>query len=152
LNKIFKTMGLAAFLLLAGCSGAKSPTPSSPVPEGQPAATSPFAPPITVIRPDGTSVTVTYETVAGLPPQTLEVGGKSEHGPILADFLAAAGVTEFSQATFFGLENRALAFTRDQLTDEYILALRSKARAVNLVSPKLAEDQWVLHVFRVEVK
>jgi len=150
LNRLIRTTAMAAFLLLAGCSGAAPK--STPVSGGQTAPTSAFAPPITVIRPDGSSVTMTYETVANLPIQTLEVAGKTEHGPILADFLAAAGVTEFSQATFFGLENRTITFTRDQLTDEYILALRSKSKAVNLTSPNLTEEQWVLHVFRVEVK
>jgi hypothetical protein len=151
LKRTIRIAAIAAFLLLAGCAKAASPTPTSTVPGVPPPATSEIAPPITVIRPDGSSVTVTYETVSGLGLQTLEVGGRAEHGPILADFLAAAGVTEFSQATFFGLENRTLTFTPDQLTDEYILALRSKSRAVNLMSPKLTEDQWVLHVFRVEV-
>jgi hypothetical protein len=145
-------MGMAAFLLLAGCSGVGPSATSTPLPEAETAATDAYAPPIAVILADGSSVTMTYETVSSLPLQTLEVGGKAEHGPILADFLAAAGVKKFARATFFGLYDRSLAFTSDQLTDEYILALRSKPRAVNLVSPNLAEDQWVLDVERVEIK
>jgi hypothetical protein len=145
-------MGIAAFLLMAGCSGLRSSMKPTLLPEVKTATAGSFAPPITVIRADGSSVTLTYETVAALPLQNLQIAGKSENGPILKDFLSAAGVTRFSQATFAGLDNRTLTFTPDQLSDEYILALRSKPRAVNLMSPKLAEDQWVLHVFRVEVQ
>jgi hypothetical protein len=141
---------MAAFLLLAGCSGATA-VQSVPV-QGAQSATSSVAPPITVVLADGSDVTMEYETVSKLPLQTLEIAGRSEHGPTLTTFLEAAGVAQFSRVTFFGLDDRTLSFTPDQLTDEYILALRSKSSAVNLMSPNLTEDQWVLHVFRVEVK
>ncbi len=152
LKRMIRTIGIAAFILLAGCSGSRSSTGNTPVPESRTTATSKYAPPVTVIRTDGSSVTMTYETISNLPLQTLTIAGRSENGPIVPDFLAAAGVTEFSQVTLTGLENRTLTFTREQLTDEYILALRSSSRAVNLMSPNLPEEQWVLHVFRVEVK
>jgi hypothetical protein len=142
-------MGLAAFLLLAGCSGAKT-VQGTPIPVGQSGDT--FAPPITIVLADGSSRIMEYETVAAMPLQTLDIAGRAEHGPTLASFLDAAGVTGFNQVVFTGLENRTLTFTPDQLTDEYILALRSKSKAVNLMSPNLTEEQWVLHVFRVEVK
>jgi hypothetical protein len=152
LKRMIRTFGIAAVILLAGCSGPQPSTGNTPGPESQPTATSRYAPPVTVIRTDGSSVDMTYETISKLPLQTLSIAGRSENGPIVPDFLAAAGVTEFSQVTLFGLENRTLTFTREQLTDEYILALRSSSRAVNLMSPLIPEEQWVLHVFRVEVQ
>ena len=143
---------MAAVLLLAGCSGLRSAMKPTSLPESKTATAQSFAPPITVVRPDGSTVIMAYETIAAIPPQTLDFGGgKYEHGPILLDFLTAAGVTQFTQATFFGLEDRSLTFTPDQLSDWYILALRNKSKAVNLMSPKLTEEQWVLHVSRVEV-
>jgi hypothetical protein len=82
----------------------------------------------------------------------LTISGKTEQGPTVPDFLAAAGVTDFSQVTLTGLDNRTLTFTRDQLNDNIILAFREHPRAVNLMSPNIPEAQWVLHVFKVEVQ
>jgi hypothetical protein len=143
-------MGIAAFFLLVGCSGLRSingSSQASPTPNP-----STQAPPVEVILADGTSVTMEYHTIANLGIQMLTIAGKTEQGPTVKDFLIAAGVKDFTQATFTGLENRTLTFTPDQLTDEYIFALREHAQAVNLMSPNLPDTQWVLHVFRVEIK
>jgi hypothetical protein len=147
---MIRSMGLAAVLFLAGCSGTKpAATPLAP---GQQAPTdSNIAPPIQVILADGTSVTMEYSTVSKLALQMVDIAGKSEQGPTVPDFLAAAGVTDFTQVTFTGLENRTLTFNRDQLSDSIILALREHPRAVNLMSPTIPTEQWVLHVFKVEV-
>jgi hypothetical protein len=152
LKSMIRTVGMIAFLLLAGCSGSRPSAGNTPGPESQTTATSKYAPPVTVILADGSSVIMDYEKISRLSLQTLSIAGRSENGPTVPDFLAAAGVTDFSQVTLTGLENRTLTFAREQLTDEYILALRSSSRAVNLMSPNLAEEQWVLHVFRVEVR
>ncbi|MGD0174062.1 MAG: hypothetical protein ABSC61_06480 [Anaerolineales bacterium] len=151
MKTIFRSMAIAGFILLAGCAGLRSSVKdlgqASPTPN-----TSTQAPPVEVVRADGTSVTMVYLTIAKLPRQMLLINGKTEQGPTIPDFLAAAGVTDFSQVTFTGLENRTLTFTRDQLNDGIILALREHPHAVNLMSPNIPDSQWVLHVFRVQVQ
>jgi hypothetical protein len=151
LTRMIRSIGIAACLLLAGCSGLRSSVKN--VAQGpQTPTVSNLAPPVEVIRADGTSVTLVYATIANLPLQMLIINGKTEQGPTVPDVLAAADVKDFSQVAFFGLENRTLTFTREQLNDQIILALREHPRAVNLMSPNIPEAQWVLHVFRVEVQ
>jgi hypothetical protein len=151
LKTILRSMVIAGFVLLAGCAGLRSSvkdlTQASPTSDA-----STQAPPVEVVLADGTSVTLVYQTIANLPLQFLSINGKTEQGPTIPDFLAAAGVTDFSQVTFTGLENRTLTFTRDQLNDGIILALREHPHAVNLMSPNIPDSQWVLHVFRVQVQ
>jgi hypothetical protein len=148
---IIRSMGIAALILLAGCSGSRSAATSAAPGQQAPTASN-IAPPVEVILADGTSVTLVYATIAKLPLQLLSISGKNEQGPTVPDFLSAAGVTDFSQVTLIGLENRTLTFTRDQLNDGIILALREHPRAVNLMSPNIPVEQWVLHVFKVEVQ
>ncbi len=151
MKTILRSMVIAGFVLLAGCAGLRSSvkdlTQASPTSDA-----STQAPPVEVVLADGTSVTLVYQTIANLPLQFLSINGKTEQGPTIPDFLAAAGVTDFSQVTFTGLENRTLTFTRDQLNDGIILALREHPHAVNLMSPNIPDSQWVLHVFRVQVQ
>lgn len=151
LKIMIRSIGIAAVILLAGCSGTR-PASNNSTPGAQAQPTRNIAPPIEVIRADGSSVTVVYATVANLPLQILDINGKTEQGPTVPDFLAAAGVTEFSQVTLTGLNNRSLTFTRDQLNDGIILALREHPRAVNLESPDIPVEQWVLHVSKVQVQ
>lgn len=142
---------MVGFILLVGCSGLRSSvkdaTQASPTPNA-----SSIAPPVKVILADGSSLTMEYSTIANLQLQTVLIAGKNELGPTIPDFLAAAGVKDFSQVTFSGLYNRTLTFTRDQLADDIILALREHPHAVNLESPNIPEAQWVLHVFQVEIR
>jgi hypothetical protein len=148
---IVRSVGIAAFILLAGCSGVRSSIMNG----GQPPATATaadYAPPVEVFKADGTNVTLEYATISKLPLQLLKIGGKSEQGPTVPDLLRAAGVTDFTQVKFSGLYDKTLTFTPDQLNDEIILALREHPRAVNLMSPNIPEDQWVLHVFLVQVQ
>ena len=151
MKTILRSMVIAGFILLAGCAGLRSSVKdlaqASPTSDA-----STQAPPVEVVRADGTSVTMVYLTIAKLPLQYLSISGKTEQGPTIPDFLAAAGVTDFSQVTFTGLENRTLTFTPDQLNDGIILALREHPHAVNLMSPNIPDSQWVLHVFRVQVQ
>ena len=150
LKNLIRTMGIASVLLLAGCSRLKPA--STPMPQSLTATAATMAPPITVVLADGSSVTMLYSTVSHLPLQTLTISGKTEQGPSIPEFLAAAGVTQFTQVTLFGLYDKSLTFTRDQLNDNIILALREHAMAVNLESPNIPVDQWVLHVFKVTVQ
>ncbi len=151
MKTILRSMAITGFILLAGCSGLRSSikglTQASPTTDANTQA-----PPVEVTLADGTSVTMVYSTIANLPLQMLSINGKNEQGPTVPDFLAAAGVKDFSQVTFTGLENKTLTFTREQLNDSIILALREHPRAVNLMSPNIPVDQWVLHVFRVQVQ
>jgi hypothetical protein len=148
---MIRSMGIVAGILMAGCSGTH-PAATAALPGKSTPTSSTIAPPVLVILADGTSVTLEYATISKLPIQMLTISGKTEQGPTVPDFLAAAGVTDFSQVTLTGLDNRTLTFTRDQLNDNIILALREHPRAVNLMSPNIPEAQWVLHVFKVEVQ
>jgi hypothetical protein len=150
-KSLIRSMGIAAIVLLAGCSGSQNAS-TSVLPGKETATPNPIAPPVEVILADGTSVKLVYSTIAKLPLQMLMIAGKPEQGPTVPDFLGAAGVTDFTQVTLTGLENRTLTFTRDQLNDGIILALREHPRAVNLMSPDIPETQWVLHVFKVQVQ
>jgi hypothetical protein len=150
LKNLIRTMGIAAFILLAGCSRLKPAV--TPMPQAQTATAATMAPAIQVVLADGSSVTLAYSTVSHLPLQTLTISGKTEQGPTVPDLLAAAGVTQFTQVTIFGLYDKSLTFTPDQLNDNIILALREHAEAVNLESPNIPVDQWVLHVSKVQVQ
>ncbi len=122
------------------------------MPQSLTATAATMAPAIQVVLADGSSVTMLYSTVSNLPLLTIDISGKTEQGPTVTGFLAAAGVTQFTQVTFFGLYDKSLTFTPDQLNDNIILALRSHAGAVNLESPNIPVDQWVLHVSKVTVQ
>ena len=76
LKNLIRTMGIAAFILLAGCSRLKSP--ATPMPQSQTATAATMAPAIQVVLADGSSVTLAYSTVSHLPLQTLSISGKTE--------------------------------------------------------------------------
>ena len=89
---LIRSTGIAAAMLLAGCSGTH-PAATSILPGQQAPTSSTIAPPVEVFRADGTSVTLVYATIAALPSQLLTISGKPEHGPTVPDLLGAAGVS-----------------------------------------------------------
>lgn len=129
----------------AGSAPADAPkTPSALQPT--PASTALFQ----VVKPDGTSVGLTWDDLKKLPLANLTVDGKVEEGPKLIDVLTAAGVTDFSEVSLSGSSSPA-TLTRAQVDDNTILDFNNHG-TVKLASTYIPKPQWTKDVSEIKVK
>lgn len=73
-----------------------------------------------VIKPDGSSFSMSWDDLKKLPLASLTVDGKVEEGVKLSDVLTAAGVTEYTEVSLSG-SSSPVTLTHDKVDDNTIL-------------------------------
>ena len=109
---------------------------------------------VTVVRPDGRERAFDIGQLKALGMRKVMIDGKTEEGPTLLSVLEASAVTEFDSVTVLGQgvrDDGRITLKRDEVDRDVVLdfALRG---TVKLVGPKIAWDDRVRDVMRVEVR
>lgn len=133
------------FLLSACAPAGNSPkTPQALQPT--PASTALFQ----VVKPDGSSVSFTWDDLKKLPLTDLTIEGMVEEGPKLSEVLTAAGVTDFSEVNLSGSSN-PVTLTKAQVDENTILDFNNHG-TVKLASTYIPKPQWTKDVSEIKVK
>ena len=133
-------------LLLSACAPAAGAPKTPQALQPSPASTALFQ----VVKPDGTSVGLTWDDLKKLPLANLTVEGKVEEGPRLLDVLKAAGVTDFSEVNLSG-SAAPVTLTRAQVDDNTILDFNNHG-TVKLASTYIPKPDWTKDVSEIKVK
>src|SRR5262245_34915674 len=93
-----------------------------------------------VIRPDGSSVSLSLRDLSRLPSTTITVDGKAQEGPALPNVLQPAGVTDYKHVTLRGATH-SVTLARDEVTPEVLLVVtgRGQVKLVAATFPREAE-------------
>jgi hypothetical protein len=118
-------VAVACAILTTAC--ASSTTPTTPTTQTTAATTTP-ATSITCTRFGNTIAELTVANLQTLPHVSASIGGATESGPKLMSVLNALGVASFTSVTVNGSSTQ-LTLTRDQVTDNVILALEQNGTA-----------------------
>lgn len=102
-----------------------------------------------VVRPDGSAAVFTLDDLKKFPLGQLFAEGKMEEGPVLADVLQAAGVTEYTSVHLEGSSNPA-DLTREQVEAGAILDFNNHG-TVKLSSNDIPKSDWTKDVSLIEV-
>jgi hypothetical protein len=103
-----------------------------------------------IVKTDGSSFDVTLESVKTLPLSSITVEGKVQEGPKLADVLALAGVTEFTEVTLSG-SSAATTLTADQVDDNTILDFSNRG-TMKLATTYIPKAAWTKDITEISVK
>ena len=153
-------------LLLAACASPATPAateaPATEAPTALPVATEAPAATATeasaanaavlfkIIAADGTSFDVTLDAVKALPLQKITVENKVQEGPKLADVLALAGVTEFTEITISG-SSAPCTLTFEQVDDNTILDFSNRG-TMKLATTYISKADWTKDITEIVVK
>ena len=133
-------------LVLSACAPAVGAPKTPQALQPSPASTALFQ----VVKPDGTSVGLTWDDLKKLPLANLTVEGKVEEGPRLLDVLKAAGVTDFSEVNLSG-SAAPVTLTNAQVDDNTILDFNNHG-TVKLASTYIPKPDWTKDVSEIRVK
>ncbi len=102
-----------------------------------------------LVKPDGSTATLAQADLSKIPAAQATIGDKVENGIPLTALLDSAGVSSYQQVIITGASS--LTLNKDQVTPDVILILTPDG-TFNLAGSKLAADQWVNNVTRIEAK
>jgi hypothetical protein len=103
-----------------------------------------------VMKPDGSSVTLTGADLQKLTPADATVGQSDQSGYKLSDVLAAAGVTDYQTVVVIG-SGGSVPLTKAQIDTGVILSTVDPA-SLQLVGSQLSADQMVKGVNQIQAK
>lgn len=165
----FLLTSLIAMLILSGCSSTPStsaiPTPTSSVTPigtqltGAPAAaknTNNNIYSIAIIFNGEQQAAYTVADLLQLDQVEIKANGSPQNGPTLLSTLKAAGISDFTEVTAYGLSRGRLAtaqytFKRDQIDGTVIFDMNKKGKC-KLCGTNIPQSNWIIDVERIEVK
>jgi len=102
--------------------------------------------------------TITPEIISSVPSRKLELPNvdKPQKGPSLRELLQKVGISEFESVKAFGYVKKRIATAEYTLNKsklhEKVLLSYSKRGTVKLVVPELNFDEWIVDIYRLEIK
>jgi hypothetical protein len=102
--------------------------------------------------------TITPEIISSVPSSKLELPNveKIQKGPSLKALLQKVGIKDFESIKAFGYAKKRIAtaeytLEKSKLHEKVILSY-SKRGTVKLVVPELNFDDWIVDIYRLEIK
>lgn len=129
-----------------------APAPVAGYPAGNPGgAADPYpvqGAAIQVMKPDNTAMTLSMDVLNQMAKVKITVDGKTVEGVKLLDILAKAGVSNFNKVIVAGSNGR-MELTKSQVDAQTII---KTANGVQLLSPTLAKEKWILDINLLKIE
>jgi hypothetical protein len=106
---------------------------------------------LVVVKPDGSEVSFTWDSLKMMPLAQMTAEGKTEEGVKLMDVLTAAGVTEFKTVNLNGSSSPA-TLTFEQVKDPTTILDFTNHGTVKLSTNYIPKANWTKDVAKIEVK
>ena len=113
---------------------------------------------ITLVQNGQFVATITPEIISSIPSRKLELPNieKPQKGPALQELLQKVGIREFESVKAFGYTKKRIAaaeytLEKSKLHEKVILSY-SRRGTVKLVVPELSFDDWIVDIYRLEIK
>lgn len=129
-----------------------------PVPKTKQIAREALQSDITLVKPDLSVATLTAELINTAEVFELNLPGvkKTQRGPRLKELIGLAGVEDFSEVRVFGYAKGRIATAeyamKSAMVHDQVLLSFSRRGTVKLVVPELSFDDWIVDVYRLELK